>query len=135
MNGPATGPKVSFGNIAFDCPEPVQLAGFYAGLLGGEVDADPEGDWVSLHWDGPDLVFQHAPGHEPPQWHEGEQQAHIDFVVEDVRTAHARIIALGGRALDPTTDPQPGRESGFRVYADPAGHPFCLCRPGPRAWR
>ncbi|MDN5795027.1 MAG: VOC family protein [Intrasporangium sp.] len=135
MSEPTSGAKLSFGNIAFDCRDPVGLAGFYAGLLGGEIDADTEGDWVSLHWDGPDLAFQHAPDHEPPQWHGGGQQAHIDFMVADVRGAHTRILELGGRALDPTTDPRPGHEGGFRIYADPAGHPFCLCRPSPDAWR
>ncbi|MEV5818833.1 VOC family protein [Micromonospora haikouensis] len=30
------------------------------------------------------------------------------------------VLALGARRLD-------GEGEGFRVYADPAGHPFCLC--------
>lgn len=127
--------KVSFGNIAFDCKEPVALAQFYAGLLGGEVDADPDGDWVSLHWDGPDLAFQHAPNHEPARWEKGELQAHIDFLVADIEASHAQVLELGGRAVDPTTEPELGNERGFRVYADPAGHLFCLCRPSPDAWR
>ena len=33
-----------------------------------------------------------------------------------------------GTPLSPTTAPDPDQTSGFRVYADPAGHPFCLCR-------
>ena len=135
MSESTAGTKVSFGNIAFDCQEPVELARFYAGLLGGEVDADPEGDWVSLHWDGPDLAFQHAPDHQPPSWTDGELQAHIDFLVEDIQAAHDRVVELGGRPVDPTEAPQPGQERGFRVYADPAGHLFCLCRPSPDAWR
>ncbi|HET8594299.1 MAG TPA: VOC family protein [Intrasporangium sp.] len=135
MSEATSGAKPSFGNIAFDCQEPEKLADFYAGLLGGEVDADPEGDWVSMHWDGPDLAFQHAPGHQPPSWEDGELQAHLDFLVEDIESAHARVLELGGRALDPTTEPRRGEERGFRVYADPAGHLFCLCRPGPDSWR
>lgn len=135
MNETNTGLRVSFGNIAFDCREPDAMARFYAGLLGGQIDPDPEGDWVTVHWDGPDLAFQLAPDHESPRWPEGEQQAHIDFTVADIRAAHARVLELGGRALDPPSDPQPGDDRGFRVYADPAGHPFCLCRPDAEAWR
>ncbi|HYB87930.1 MAG TPA: VOC family protein [Streptosporangiaceae bacterium] len=33
--------------------------------------------------------------------------------------AEARMLAMGATRL-PSTEP------GFRVYADPAGHPFCL---------
>ena len=36
--------------------------------------------------------------------------------------------------LDPVEAPEPKPERGFRVYADPAGPPFCLCRPTRDAW-
>jgi hypothetical protein len=45
-------------------------------------------------------------------------------VVDDVRAAHDEVVSLGARVL------QKGdfeAASGFQVYADPAGHPFCLC--------
>ena len=42
----------------------------------------------------------------------------------DVAAAEPRLLALGARRLA-------GEETGHRVYADPAGHPFCLIpRPG-----
>lgn len=41
------------------------------------------------------------------------------------------MIALGARVLEA----EDSESKDFRVYADPAGHPFCLCRigqdPGP----
>ena len=48
-------------------------------------------------------------------------QAHLDFDVEDADAAEARVLAAGATKFDY----QPGDH--FRVYADPAGHPFCLC--------
>jgi hypothetical protein len=48
--------------------------------------------------------------------------------VHDMVQAHARAVDLGARPLDPEEDPAEDETRGFRVYADPAGHPFCLCR-------
>jgi predicted enzyme related to lactoylglutathione lyase len=48
-----------------------------------------------------------------------QQQLHLDLAVDDIDAAHERAIALGARPLD--------TQEKFRVYADPAGHPFCLC--------
>jgi len=45
------------------------------------------------------------------------QQIHFDIMVEDPAAAGPRVLALGARKLD-----------GEDVYADPAGHPFCLIR-------
>jgi hypothetical protein len=48
------------------------------------------------------------------------QQVHLDIMVEDPAAAGPRMLALGATELD-----------GRNVYADPAGHPFCLIpRPG-----
>ena len=51
---------------------------------------------------------------------------HLDTTVptpEDLRTQHARALALGARMLlDRSDDP----EEALFVYADPAGHPFCI---------
>jgi hypothetical protein len=141
----ATGDAVRFDCIALDCADPLGVARFYAALLGGTVKGDSgeddngeddsgESDWFDVVWDGPRISTQLAPGHESPDWPRGQQQAHLDFVVADIATAHERVLALGGTALDPVEPPQPSPERGFRVYADPAGHPFCLCRPTKDAW-
>ncbi|WP_410610529.1 VOC family protein [Amycolatopsis sp. lyj-109] len=114
--------------IVLDCPDPLVLARFYQALLGGEVDRpDPrwrvDEDWSTLHVDGMVLGFQRALDHQPPRWPDPAfpQQFHLDFEVDDFRESHHAVLANGGRLLDPDLG---GR--GWRVYADPAGHPFCL---------
>ena len=114
--------------IVLDCPEPLVLARFYQALLGGDVDRpDPrwrvDEDWSTLHVDGTVLGFQRVPDHRPPHWPDPAfpQQFHLDFEVDDFRESHQQVLDHGGRLLDPDLG---GR--GWRVYADPAGHPFCL---------
>ncbi|MFJ3232575.1 VOC family protein [Streptomyces sp. NPDC086787] len=111
------------GVVVLDCPDPSALAGFYAGLLGGTPDDN--GEWVDLRLPGGQaLAFQAAPGFVPPNWPapDGSQQFHLDLVVDDLDTAEKGVLELGARPLD-TAD----RSRTWRVYADPAGHPFCLC--------
>ncbi|MEU1924983.1 VOC family protein [Streptomyces albogriseolus] len=111
------------GSVVLDCPDPHALAGFYAGVVGGTPEG--EGDWVDLAVPGgPTLAFQRAEGHVPPRWPAADrsQQFHLDLTVEYLDAAEKEVLALGAEPLD-TED----RSRGFRVYADPAGHPFCLC--------
>jgi predicted enzyme related to lactoylglutathione lyase len=111
------------GVVVLDCPDPRALAGFYAEVLGGAVEGD--GDWVDLKVPGgPSLAFQAAPGFVPPKWPAADhsQQFHLDLVVDDLEAAEKGVLALGAKALG-----EDARSSSFRVYADPAGHPFCLC--------
>ncbi|TWV36384.1 VOC family protein [Streptomyces misionensis] len=120
-----------FRNIVLDCRDPHALAAFYAAVAGGTPQAESD-DWVVLQIpDGPRLGFQLAPDHTPPEWpradHNG-QQLHIDFDAgstwAEIDAAHERVLALGARPLDL----EDREKKDFQVYADPAGHPFCLCR-------
>jgi catechol 2,3-dioxygenase-like lactoylglutathione lyase family enzyme len=112
-----------------DAPDLAEESAFWAGLLGGEADTS-EDDWHSVRVDGRwSLGFQLAPDFVPPEWPgEGprqQQQIHLDLYVDDLAEGRERVLALGGRLLQPAEDPTaPDR---FDVYADPAGHPFCLC--------
>jgi hypothetical protein len=65
------------------------------------------------------LAFQLAPDHRPPTWPNSlvPQQFHLDIMVEDVAAATPRVLDLGATRLD-----------GENVFADPAGHPFCLIK-------
>lgn len=112
--------------VVFDAPDLAAESSFWAGVLGGTVAAD-EDDWHSVSVDGePRLGVQLAPDHVPPDWPDGTpQQVHLDLHVEDVRTAHDEVMSLGARLLQAADDI--GSARGFQVYADPAGHPFCLC--------
>ncbi|MET7758483.1 VOC family protein [Streptomyces sp. NPDC005389] len=117
--------------LVIDCPAPAELAEFYCSVLGGEVDRPDRrwalGDaWSTLHTPGGlVLCFQGVTDHRPPTWPDPErpQQFHLDFGVADLDAAHDRVVALGARLLDGGE----GKRS-WRVYADLAGHPFCLVR-------
>lgn len=109
--------------VVFDAADLGAESAFWAGLLGGTVEADD--DWHTVSVDGEDRVaVQLAPGHVAPDWPNGvpEQQIHLDLEVEDIAAAHEHVTALGARLLRPAPE-----GSNFQVYADPAGHPFCLC--------
>jgi catechol 2,3-dioxygenase-like lactoylglutathione lyase family enzyme len=106
-----------------DCPDPRALAAFYAEVLGMRVTED-SADWVVIGrapgWR--ELAFQRADPWVPPAWPDPQrpQQAHLDVRVADVEAAERAVLALGARRLAGEAG------TGFRVFADPAGHPFCL---------
>jgi catechol 2,3-dioxygenase-like lactoylglutathione lyase family enzyme len=111
-----------------DCPDPAALAGFYREILGWELDAsDPR--WVTLTSpSGQQFAFQKADVYTPPRWPDPAypQQFHLDFdvpTIGDMPRAQARVEELGAVLLHDSG----GAERGFRVFTDPAGHPFCLC--------
>ena len=131
-----TTPVPRLRQVVLDCTDPRLLAEFYRRLLGleyrpGHELTDPDGDdWLVLvvPGDGANLAFQRVAELPPATWPEGPvpQQLHLDLMVPD-RTAldahHERALELGARLLrDEADDP----EEALRVYADPAGHPFCL---------
>ncbi len=111
--------------VVFDAADPDTESAFWAGVLGGEVEAD--GGWRMVLVEGePRVGVQHAPDHVPPDWPDGEpQQIHLDLWVDDFAEAHARVMELGARVLQRAAGGDDADD--FQVYADPAGHPFCLC--------
>jgi hypothetical protein len=48
---------------------------------------------------------------------------HLDLDVPDLDRGEQQVVALGAR---PTG--LPGGDANFRVFVDPAGHLFCLCK-------
>jgi catechol 2,3-dioxygenase-like lactoylglutathione lyase family enzyme len=109
--------------VVVDCKDPRGLATFYAGLLGGTVDAEDD-TWVVLtDPDGQRLAFQHSPQHQPPRFPDpsGSQQFHLDILVDDADEAERRVRELGATRVEDAVG-----EDQFRVFRDPAGHTFCL---------
>jgi hypothetical protein len=113
--------------VVLDCPDPRALAGFYQALLGGTVNApDPRwavsDDFCTLHA-GPGLVFafQRVTGYRAPRWPDSAypQQFHLDLEVPDLDQAQEQVLGLGAALLHADA-------RGWRIFADPAGHPFCL---------
>lgn len=118
--------------VVLDCSDPVELAEFYRAVLGGTVNQQDRrwalGDnWATLHTpSGLVLAFQRSADYRLPQWPDPArpQQFHMDFGVADLDRAQEQVLAMGATVLD---DNGSERRS-WRVYADPAGHPFCLVR-------
>jgi catechol 2,3-dioxygenase-like lactoylglutathione lyase family enzyme len=116
------------------------LAEFYRQLLGlryrdgDEPPADDtpdDADWLGLSY--PDgtrvLAFQQVDDLPPANWPDPPgvpQQLHLDFTVSDraeLERQHDRALALGAKLLfDRTDDP----DEPLYVFADLAGHPFCV---------
>jgi hypothetical protein len=127
--------------VVLDTTDARALAEFYRNLLGlvyrpgdeppapGDVDGRGR-DWLVLRTpDGvPQLAFQQVDRLPEATWPDGPvpQQLHLDLTVasfDDLQVQHERVLRLGGRLrYDRSDDPvEP-----LRVYADPAGHPFCV---------
>ena len=106
---PADVPAAELWRLVIDARDPDALREFYERLLGTDTT--------------PTLAFQRSDA-EPPRWPDPAYpaQVHLDLMFDDPEPVAARVIELGGSVLR--------RRDGFPVYADPAGHPFCLGRPG-----
>ncbi|ASW57328.1 VOC family protein [Plantactinospora sp. KBS50] len=111
-----------FPSVVLDCPDPAALATFYGSLLDWKIDISD--DWADVRADyGQCLSFQQVADYTPPRWpgQDTPQQMHLDLIVDDLDAAEAAVLELGGKRHEH----QPGES--FRVFLDPAGHPFCLC--------
>jgi hypothetical protein len=131
--------------VVLDSTDARGLAEFYRQLLGlryrpgdeppAAGQPDPAGhDWLVLQDSAgtPRLAFQQVAELPEATWPDGPvpQQLHLDLTVPtlaDFNTQHEVALALGARLLfDESGDP----EEPLRVYADLAGHPFCIFVPG-----
>jgi predicted enzyme related to lactoylglutathione lyase len=114
-------------SIVLECRDPAPLARFWSAVLGRDID-QREDDWWSLvrTSDGPRLAFQVVDDFAPPPWpgRTGEQQVHLDIEVDDLASSAESVVGLGARTLSGVVDS--GTEAPWQVFADPAGHPFCL---------
>jgi catechol 2,3-dioxygenase-like lactoylglutathione lyase family enzyme len=122
-------------HVVLDTTNVRELAEFYRQLLGlryrpGDEEPSPDDDWLVLRDTAGQnrLAFQQVPELPEATWPKGPrpQQLHLDLkvtTVEQFDVQHERALALGARLLfDRSDDP----EEPLRVYADPAGHPFCI---------
>jgi catechol 2,3-dioxygenase-like lactoylglutathione lyase family enzyme len=126
--------------VVLDAADARELAEFYRRLLGLRYRAgdeppapgqpDPQGqDWLVLrNAGGTQVAFQQVPALPKATWPEGPvpQQLHLDLSVStkaELDAQHERALALGARLLEDDAD---NPEEPLRVYADPAGHPFCI---------
>jgi hypothetical protein len=110
------------GSISLDCADPLALATFWAGLLGGEIAFESD-DFVAVKTDGVWISAVRVPDYTPPTWPEGAtaKQMHLDLAVDDLTVAAHAAVELGAHVATE----QPGADR-WQVLVDPAGHPFCL---------
>ncbi len=96
--------------VVFDCPvgETSAMATFFERLLGSPIG----------------VSFRDLDGFVPTTWPDPAvpEQIHLDLHFADRDAAVARAEVLGARRL-----PRPSRRGGGATFADPAGHPLCLC--------
>jgi Glyoxalase-like domain len=127
--------------VVLDTTNARQLAEFYRQLLGyayrpgdepppaGAPDANGQ-EWLVIRdpHGTTRVAFQQVSSLPASTWPaEGvPQQLHLDMSVASVETLnvqHERATSLGARLLLDRSDDQ---QEPLRVYADPAGHPFCI---------
>ncbi|GAB3884936.1 VOC family protein [Kibdelosporangium lantanae] len=111
-------------SVVLDTRNPRELADFWAKVLGGTILPESDDTWVVVTDPaGRRLVAQLSPEHEPPEFPDprGSQQLHLDLTVEDIDDAERQVLALGATRVADYEE-----ETDFRVFRDPAGHPFCL---------
>ncbi|GAA1721270.1 hypothetical protein GCM10009809_16190 [Isoptericola hypogeus] len=108
--------------VTFDVPDASAAAAFWSRLLGDPVVYDAEG--MAMLGGERSVLFQQVEGYSAPRWPDPAypQQLHLDLSVgpPGLDEAEAAALAAGATRL-------PGEGKTFRVFADPAGHPFCLC--------
>lgn len=131
----------TFRSVVLDTTDARGLAEFYRKLLGfsylpgdeppPDDEPDPHGqDWLVL-LDPPGtlrLAFQQVADLPPSTWPRSDvpQQLHLDFAVASIEALaahHERAVSLGARELEDRSDDS---TEPLHVYADPAGHPFCI---------
>ena len=122
-------PDIRLAQVTLDCaPHQVRdMIRFYTKLLGYRLEGPEDARFPYLY--GPEgtvsITLQPEEGYRAPDWPTGEkggQQAHIDFLVKDLKAASAYALSIGA-AESPVQ-----YSENWRILLDPAGHPFCLCR-------
>ena len=131
----------SIRSVVLDTTDARTLAEFYRQLLGYHYrsgdeppppgEPDPRGsDWLVLVDSAARarLAFQHVATLTRSTWPADAvpQQLHLDLSVtsvEELVSQHARALSLGATLLEDRFD---GPVEPLYVYADPAGHPFCI---------
>ena len=117
----ADNPDTTVMGLMLDCPDAKQLSSFYSQLLDKPITYEGEGVAMIGNDGEQPLLFQQVDDYHAPQWPDPAhpQQIHLDLRVDDIEAAEKTALDLGATRL-------PGEGETWRVYADPAGKPFCL---------
>ncbi len=120
-------------DVIIDCPDTLALAAFYADVTGRPVKPGGTEEWAGIQYGEVELAFIRVDDFRAPQWPDADhpKQFHLDFEVDDIEGEQARILALGATLQQDFLEPD---GYGWRVFTDPVGHPFCLCRNKRAVW-
>ncbi|NJP92612.1 VOC family protein [Nonomuraea sp. FMUSA5-5] len=120
-------------DFIIDCPDPMKLAAFYSELTGRAIKPDSDDQWAGIPFGKIELAFQRVDDYRPPLWPDDEhpKQFHLDFEVDDIEAEERRAVGLGATLRKDFIGPE---GYGWRIYTDPVGHPFCLCRNKGVTW-
>ena len=113
--------RIRLSGVTVNAPDALALARCYAGITGGVAKGSAH--WATTSGPDGDIAFQQVADFRAPHWPDGDvpMQMHLEFFVDDLAATEARVLAAGATRFDF----QPNSDHCF-VYADPAGHPFCL---------
>lgn len=113
--------RIRLSGTTVNAPDAIALARFYAEITGGVAKGNQQ--WAVVTGPDAEIGFQQVRNFRAPQWPDGDvpMQLHLDFYVDDLAATQERVLAAGATRFDF----QPNSDHCF-VYADPAGHPFCL---------
>ncbi len=109
--------------VSLDSADPEALMLFYQRVLGGDVTVLSP-DFVVLRLSNVVLTSSRVAGYRAPTW-PGDtipKQVHLDLRVETLDGAQVELTAAGAQFA--VHQPRPDQ---YRVFVDPAGHPFCAC--------
>lgn len=119
--------------VVLDCEDVRATAEFYRELFGltyreGHETPEPGEDWLTLRGPDVDLAFQRVDRLERTTWPDPEvaQQLHLESSVptaDELLRQRDRVLALGGRQVLDRFDDE---DEPLFVFADPAGHTFCI---------
>lgn len=114
--------SICLSSVTLNCPDAAALARFYAEITGGEVTFTHTA-WATVQGAGGRIDFQTVSDFTAPSWPGPDSGAliHLDFLVDDLVAAEGRVLRAGATKFGE----QPNVEHCL-VFADPAGHPFCL---------
>ena len=116
-----------FTDFIIDCPDTMKLAAFYSELTGRPIKDGSDEHWAGITFGEVELAFYQVDDYRAPQWPDGAhpKQFHLDFEVDEIEPEQRRVLDLGATLQQDFIRPD---GYGWRVYTDPVGHPFCLCR-------
>jgi len=114
--------------VVIDCADPPVLARFWGTLLDmpRRVEESPDRIVIARNDGSPPMIgLQRVADYQPPRWPDPDYpaQLHFDIAFDDRPRKERLALDLGATQL-------PSQGGSCPVYADPAGHPFCLCYKG-----